>query len=883
MIETPHAEFEAGARQGAAKRRVPLFSLYSDTREPTPTMLRDVDTLVIDLQDIGTRIYTYVYTMANCMRAARRHGIKVIVCDRPNPIGGVEIEGITLEPGCESFVGQFPIPTRHGMTIGELARLFNEHFGIGADLEVVAMEGWRRAMYWDDTGLPWVMPSPNIPTLDSAIVFPGTVHIEGTNGIRGTRDDAPVRAGRRAVGASRSSLRRRSTRGSCPACTSVRSSSSRRFRSTRAWRAAAARFTCSIARRSNRCSPGWRVIERAARGRSGELRAGSRRPTNTSTTRARSTSSPDRPSFRAGDRRRRTRRADRRALGGEPSRPSATLQQALPALSLPMAARRPHRRAHGHRSRRRPSACSRRSSIPHDLAVWWQVVRSVTVPRPLGHLRRRVGSHRLPRRAARPARRRVSRHGHGLPAGREFFVADAYWSPPEGDPIGPMALEVRCAPAGRRARDRASVFGRAAKTKDRAGSATFEIVGARAGSGALADLKQLPRERRRRSRTSERDDQTRSDRDPFIKALGLWDVVAMNIVAVVGLRWIARSARRGRAVGVAVDARLARVLHPAGARAHRAVEPPSGAGRHLRLGAPRVRPAARFRRAAGACGSTTSSTSRRCCCLPRRTSRSCSGLRGEGSPTTASIRCVFVLGFLWFCTGHQHHRACRPASGCSTSAASPPGFRRRCSIVCGAIAFATFGSATSFAPSELVPRDDVLTTMSLWSSMCFAFSGFEIASMVGQEVKNPRRTIPLGIIIGRHRRDGHLHPELGVGARRGAGERARRAQRHCRRGRSHHRPARAGRAWARSPDCCWPSASIGGTNSWVAGAARVPFAAGVDAVLPAAFARLHPRYRTPHVALIVQGLAATLLVPRQRVRLARRRADDACRSRTTSW
>jgi uncharacterized protein YbbC (DUF1343 family) len=180
MIETPHAEIDTAAGAAARRKRVPLFSLYSDTRIPSDEMLRDIDTLVIDLQDIGTRIYTYVYTMANCMRAARAHGIHVIVCDRPNPIGGVALEGITLEPGSESFVGQFPVPTRHGMTIGELARLFNEHFGIGADLEVSAMDGWRRAMYWDDTGLPWVMPSPNIPTLDSAIVFPGTVHVEGT-------------------------------------------------------------------------------------------------------------------------------------------------------------------------------------------------------------------------------------------------------------------------------------------------------------------------------------------------------------------------------------------------------------------------------------------------------------------------------------------------------------------------------------------------------------------------------------------------------------------------------------------------------------------------------------------------------------------------------
>jgi uncharacterized protein YbbC (DUF1343 family) len=187
MIETPHAEFE-----GATTRtRVPLYSLYSDTREPTARMLSGIEALVVDLQDIGTRIYTYMYTMANCMRAARAHGLPVLVCDRPNPIGGLEVEGITLEPGNESFVGQFAIPTRHGLTIGELANLFNEHFGIGADVEVVPMEGWQREMYWDDTGLPWVMPSPNIPTLDSAMVFPGTVHLEGTNASEGRGTTRP--------------------------------------------------------------------------------------------------------------------------------------------------------------------------------------------------------------------------------------------------------------------------------------------------------------------------------------------------------------------------------------------------------------------------------------------------------------------------------------------------------------------------------------------------------------------------------------------------------------------------------------------------------------------------------------------------------------------
>ena len=172
MIESPHAEDR--------RRSVPIFSLYSETREPTREMLELIDVLVIDLQDVGARIYTFIYTMANCLRAAARAGLPVIVCDRPNPIGGVRIEGPMLEPGYELFVGQFRMPMRHGMTVAELARLFNEHHGIGAALEIVPMEGWSREMYFDATDVPWVMPSPNMPTLDTAIVYPGTVLLEGT-------------------------------------------------------------------------------------------------------------------------------------------------------------------------------------------------------------------------------------------------------------------------------------------------------------------------------------------------------------------------------------------------------------------------------------------------------------------------------------------------------------------------------------------------------------------------------------------------------------------------------------------------------------------------------------------------------------------------------
>jgi uncharacterized protein YbbC (DUF1343 family) len=183
MIETGHGRDEL--------RRVPVYSLYSETREPTSEMLRTLDVLVIDLQDVGTRIYTYIYTMANCLRAARRHGVKVLVCDRPNPINGVDVEGPMLAAGYESFVGQYPIPMRHGMTIGELARLFNEHFGLGADLDVVPMHGWRREMFHDEAAAPWVMPSPNMPTLDTAIAYPGTVLFEGTSTSEGRGTTRP--------------------------------------------------------------------------------------------------------------------------------------------------------------------------------------------------------------------------------------------------------------------------------------------------------------------------------------------------------------------------------------------------------------------------------------------------------------------------------------------------------------------------------------------------------------------------------------------------------------------------------------------------------------------------------------------------------------------
>lgn len=164
-----------------AVTRLPVYSLYGETRIPTPQMLAPIDVLLVDLQDVGTRVYTFIYTLSYCLEAAAASGKRVLVLDRPNPINGHDLEGNLLEAEWASFVGRFPIPMRHGMTIGEIARLFNDHFGGGASLEVIPMEGWRRAMWFEDTGLPWVAPSPNMPTPQTAMVYPGQVIWEGTN------------------------------------------------------------------------------------------------------------------------------------------------------------------------------------------------------------------------------------------------------------------------------------------------------------------------------------------------------------------------------------------------------------------------------------------------------------------------------------------------------------------------------------------------------------------------------------------------------------------------------------------------------------------------------------------------------------------------------
>ncbi len=172
MIETSHIV--------DSQTEIPIYSLYSETRQPTQEMLSGLDALVFDLQDVGCRVYTFIYTMANCMRACAKYGKKMFVLDRPNPINGIDIEGNLLEIGHESFVGMYPIPMRHGMTVGELAKFFNTDFELHCELEVITMDNWNREDYYDETDAPWAMPSPNMPTVDTAVVFPATVCLEGT-------------------------------------------------------------------------------------------------------------------------------------------------------------------------------------------------------------------------------------------------------------------------------------------------------------------------------------------------------------------------------------------------------------------------------------------------------------------------------------------------------------------------------------------------------------------------------------------------------------------------------------------------------------------------------------------------------------------------------
>jgi uncharacterized protein YbbC (DUF1343 family) len=185
--------------------------------------MKNIDTLVFDIQDIGSRYYTFIYTLANCMQTCKKAGVPVVVCDRPNPINGVQVEGNLVREGWHSFVGQYSLPNRHGMTVGELAKWFNDELKIGCDLTVVPMKGWKRKMWYDETGLLWVSPSPNMPRLSTAIVYPGMCLIEGTQ--------LPI------------TWQRSSMQTNCPACCFVPSFSNRDSRNMPAKPAAECRCT----------------------------------------------------------------------------------------------------------------------------------------------------------------------------------------------------------------------------------------------------------------------------------------------------------------------------------------------------------------------------------------------------------------------------------------------------------------------------------------------------------------------------------------------------------------------------------------------------------------------------------------------------------------
>jgi uncharacterized protein YbbC (DUF1343 family) len=186
MIESAH---------GACRRLdAPIYSLYSETRKPTPAMLADVDVLLVDLQDVGTRIYTFIWTAVHCLEACRDAEIPVVVLDRPNPIGGALVEGPMLDPEFRSFVGLAPIPMRHGLTMAELVAACNEMLGIGAEIHAIPMRGWRREWTYSETGRTWTAPSPNLPRLEGVDFYPGMVLLEGTNLSEGRGTTLPFEA-----------------------------------------------------------------------------------------------------------------------------------------------------------------------------------------------------------------------------------------------------------------------------------------------------------------------------------------------------------------------------------------------------------------------------------------------------------------------------------------------------------------------------------------------------------------------------------------------------------------------------------------------------------------------------------------------------------------
>ena len=173
MIETPHGRHP--------RLEIPVYSLYAQSRKPSPQSLEGLDCLVVDLQDVGTRVYTYIWTLAYCLEACRERDIPVLILDRPNPIGGRRVEGPKLDEAYTSFIGRASIPMAHGLTIAEMARYLNRAMGIEATVEVVPMTGWRREMLFTDTRRHWVPPSPNLPRFEGVVLYPGMVLIEGTH------------------------------------------------------------------------------------------------------------------------------------------------------------------------------------------------------------------------------------------------------------------------------------------------------------------------------------------------------------------------------------------------------------------------------------------------------------------------------------------------------------------------------------------------------------------------------------------------------------------------------------------------------------------------------------------------------------------------------
>lgn len=185
---------EAGEKVSSGRDEstgLPVYSLYGSISKPTPAMLDSVDALVFDMQDVGVRQYTYTSTLARCMQAAAEKGIPFVVLDRPDAVTGDIIEGGVLDTAFRSFVGLYPIPSRYGMTLGELARYLNATFTFGTNLTVVPVAGWRRSMWLDETGLPFVAPSPNLPRMEAIVSYPGTVYLEGTNLSEGRGTDFP--------------------------------------------------------------------------------------------------------------------------------------------------------------------------------------------------------------------------------------------------------------------------------------------------------------------------------------------------------------------------------------------------------------------------------------------------------------------------------------------------------------------------------------------------------------------------------------------------------------------------------------------------------------------------------------------------------------------